>query len=242
MQEAIYVMLSSQVSRERQLTMVANNIANTNTAGFRAEGTSFESVLSRTGRVPVAFAGSGKVFITREPGPMTPTGNPLDIAVKGDGWLAVQTPTGVRYSRDGRLSMTDMGDLTTVNGLPVLDDGGAPLAVNPLGGEVAIAPDGTVSQDGEIVGVIGLFQIAPGADLHRAMDGSVAVDANVVEPVGDFVNAGVMQGYVEGSNVSPVVEMTRLIDGQRSFEYAASATNSLSNELQQVIRDLGPAA
>lgn len=242
MQEALYVMLSSQVSRERQLTMVANNIANVNTPGFRAEATTFESVLSRTGRVPVAFAGSGKAFLTREPGPLTPTGNALDVAVKGDGWIAIQTAAGVRYSRDGRLTMTDMGDLQTINGLPVLDEGGAPLAVNPAGGEVAIASDGTVSQDGAIVGVIGLFRIAAGADLHRATDGSVAVAANAVEPVADFVNSGVVQGYVEGANVSPVVEMTRLIDAQRSFEYAASATSSLSNELQQVIRDLGPTA
>ncbi|MGV6872334.1 flagellar basal-body rod protein FlgF [Pseudochelatococcus sp. B33] len=240
MQEALYVMLSGQVSRERQLTMVANNIANINTAGFRAEATTFESVLSRTGRVPVAFAGSGKAFITREPGPLTPTGNALDIAVKGDGWFAVQTPAGVRYTRDGRLTMTDMGDVQTVTGLPVLDEGGAPLAVNPAGGEISIASDGTVSQDGDIVGALGLFQIAPGADLYRALDGSVAVAANAVAPVDDFVTSGVVQGYVERSNVSPVIEMTRLIDGQRRFEYAASATSSLSNELQQVIRDLGP--
>lgn len=242
MQEALYVMLSSQVSRERQLTMVANNIANINTAGFRAEGTTFESILSNTGRVPVAFAGSGKAFITRNPGSITPTGNPLDIAVKGDAWISVQTPTGVRYTRDGRMAMTDMGDLTTINGLPVLDGGGAPLAVNPAAGEVMIAPDGTVSQNGEIVGAVGLFRIAPGADLYRAADGSVAVAPNFVEPVADFVTSGVVQGYVEGSNVSPVLEMTRLIDGQRNFEYASAATGSLNNEMQQVIRDLGPAA
>lgn len=242
MQEALYVMLSSQVSRERQLTMVANNIANINTAGFRAEATTFESVLSNTGQVSVAFAGSGKAFLKREPGTVNQTGNPLDIAVKGDGWLAIQTPAGVRYSRDGRLTMTDIGDVTTVNGLPVLDDGGAPLALNPAGGEVSIASDGTISQNGGIVGRIGLFQIAPGADLFRAVDGSVAVDPGAVVPVDDFVASGVMQGYVEGSNVSPVIEMTRLIDGQRTFEYAASATSSLNNELQQVIRDLGPAS
>lgn len=242
MQEALYVMLSSQVSRARQLAMVANNIANINTTGFRAEGTTFESVLSRTGSVPVAFAGSGKVFITREAGAIKPTGNPLDFAVKGDGWIAIQTPTGVRYSRDGRLAMSDMGDLTTINGLPVLDAGGAPLAVNPAGGEVIIAPDGTVSQDGEIVGAIGLFQIAAGADLHRAMDGSVAVAANAVAPVEDFVTSGVVQGFVEGSNVSPVIEITRLIEGQRGLESADAATKSLSKEMQDVIRDLGPQA
>lgn len=242
MQEALYVMLSGQVSRERQLTMVANNIANINTAGFRAEDVTFESVLSRTGRIPVAFAGSGKAFITRQPGSITPTGNSLDIAVKGDGWLAIQTPAGVRYTRDGRMSMSDMGDLQTVTGMPVLDQGGAPLMVNPQGGEITIAADGSVSQGGDIVGVLGLFQIAPDAELFRATDGSVAVAANAVAPVDDFVTSGVAQGYVEGSNVSPVIEMTRLIDGQRSFEYAAAATGSLSNELQQVIRDLGPAS
>lgn len=242
MQEALYVMLSSQVSRERQLTMVANNIANVNTAGFRAEAATFESVLSRTGRVPVAFAGSGKAFLTREPGPMTPTGNPLDIAVKGESWFAIQTPAGVRYSRDGRLTMTDAGDLTTVNGLSVLDDGGAPLVVDPLGGEVSVSADGTISQAGAVAGRIGLFRIAANADLFRAPDGSVAVAAAAVGPEEDFVASGVVQGYIEGANVSPVIEMTRLIDGQRRFEYAASATSSLNNELQQVIRDLGPTA
>ncbi|MFT0893114.1 flagellar basal-body rod protein FlgF [Pseudochelatococcus sp. G4_1912] len=242
MQSALYVMLSGQVSLERSLKSVANNIANVNTAGFRAEGTTFESVLSMTGRVPTEFAGSGKEFLTRTPGPMTPTGNPLDVAVKGDGWLAIQTPSGVRYSRDGRMMMNDMGDITSINGLPVLDQGGAPLVVNPAAGEIAVAADGSVSQGGALVGTIGLFQIAPGADLQRGNDGSVSVDVALVAPVDDFVTSGVVQGYVEGSNISPVVEMTRLIDGQRRFENTSAASNAIGDTFSSAIRDLGPAS
>lgn len=240
MQSALYVMLSGQVSIDKTLKSIANNIANMNTAGFRAEGTTFEAVLSMTGRVPTAFAGSGKEFITRQPGPMTPTGNNLDVAVRGDAWIAIQTPGGVSYSRDGRMIMNDMGDLTNINGLPILDQGGAPLVVDPNAGEISIAPDGSVSQRGMLVGAIGLYQIAPGADLLRSNDGSVSVDAALVVPVDDFVNNGVMQGYVEGANISPVVEMTRLIDGQRKFENTAAASNSIGEALSNAIRDLGP--
>ncbi|MGI6246109.1 MAG: flagellar basal-body rod protein FlgF [Pseudochelatococcus sp.] len=240
MQSGLYVTLSGQISLERHMQAVANNVANINTAGFRAEGSTFESVLSRTGRVPVAFAGSGKAFLSQQAGPLSQTGNPLDLAVRGDAWFAVQTPTGVRYSRDGRLTMTDMGDIVTVTGHSLLDQGGAPLAVDPLGGEIVVAADGTVSQGGNIVGVVGLFQIAGDADLHRAVDGTVAVSANAVAPAEDFVSVGVVQGYVEGSNVSPVIEMTRLIDVQRRFEQAATAASSMENALNQTIRDLGP--
>lgn len=242
MQSGLYVTLSGQVALERHLTAVANNIANINTSGFRAEGTTFESVLSRTGPVPVAFAGSGKMFLSRQPGLLTQTGNPLDLAVRGDAWFAVQTPAGVRYSRDGRLTMTDMGDIVTVTGHPLLDQGGAPLAVDPLGGDISVAPDGAVSQGGAVVGAVGLFQIAPGADLRRAPGGAVAADPSAVVPVEDFVNTGIAQGYIEESNVNPVMEMTRLIAVQRRFEQAATASGTMENTLDQTIRDLGPAS
>lgn len=242
MQSALYVTLSAQVALERRMNTVANNVANMNTAGFRADEVTFESLISTAGRAPVSFVSQGEDFISRQAGPVTETGNSLDVAVRGESWFSIQMPEGVRYTRDGRMTITEAGDIMTVTGYPVLDAGGGPLVVDPLGGDIVVASDGTVSQGGNMIGAIGLFMIAPGAQILRAGDSAIEAPAQSVQPVQDFVNNGVLQGYVEGANVNPVVEMTRLIMAQRQFEQAASATSEMEGALGEAIRTLGPSS
>ncbi len=238
MQTGLYVTLSAQVALERRLTTVANNVANMNTVGYRAEGVRFEQLLSNAADDPVAFVSTRDNYISRDPGDMIKTDNPLDVAVQGDGWLAIQTPRGVAYTRDGRMRMNASGELQTLNGYPVLDAGNSTIILDPSSGAPAIAADGMISQDGHQVGALGLFSISDDATLARAVNASV-VPNKPPPAVLDFAANGFAQGFIEGSNVNPVAEMTRLIMIQRAFDSVATTNQESESSLQDAIKTLG---
>lgn len=238
MQTSLPVALSAQLAMEKRLDTIADNIANARTVGFRAEEVKFESFLSQATNEPVAFASTGEHYISTRAGEMAQTGNPLDMAVSGDAFFAVQGRNGPIYTRDGRMTMTDAGDLLSLNGEPVLDVGGAPLQLNPAGGGVTIARDGMITQNGVQVGAVGLFNMPPGAKLARAGTSGVIPDRAAV-PVVDFAGVGVLQGFVEGANINPVLEMTRLIDVQRAFESAANLIQTSEKSLDDAVSMLG---
>jgi len=238
MQSSLYVTLSAQVALENRLTSIASNVANMNTAGFRAEEVKFDTFLSKAASDPVAFASTGKNYITRQGGPVSYTGNSLDVAVTGNAWLGIQTPAGMVYTRDGRMKISEIGELQTVAGHPVLDPGGAGIIIDPNAGPISIARDGAISQNGVQIGALGLFEIGDDARLERWENSGVIPDRPVA-PVVDFVTNGVEQGYVEGSNVNPVMEMTRLITVTRAFEQMANTTQTAERSLQDAIQQLG---
>lgn len=236
----IYVALSGHVALERRLATVAQNVANLGTAGFRAEEIHFEAILSAVEGESTAFAWEGESYISRRPGGLVPTGNPLDVAIDGRAWFGIATPDGeVAYTRDGRFRMTEAGDLVTATGHPVLDPGGGPIALDPAAGTPAIGRDGTIVQRGERQGVIGLFLLPETADLERFGDSAVVSDAQAA-PADDRVANSVRQGFVEKANVDPVMELTRLIMIQRQFESIASALDARDRNLRGAIRELGP--
>lgn len=239
MTSTVYVALSAQMAADKRLATIANNVANLNTPGFRAEQVRFASLLSKAGGESVAYVSKGDTFTSLKAGPVTPTGNPLDMAVEGEGWFAVRTGQGVGYTRDGRLKMSPEGELRTMNGMPVLDAGGAPVMIDPSGGEVRIGADGAVFQGRKSVGRVGLFLLPAGATLTRH-DGATVISDKPGALVQDFTRNMVRQGYVEGANVDPVMEMTRLISLQRAFEEAASAVSQTEDATSSVIRQLGP--
>lgn len=239
MQSSLYVALSAQVALQKRMETLANNIANANTAGFRAEETKFESVLSNAATESVAFASPGDTFIRRDAGRVTHTGNPLDIAVQGDAWLGIQTPTGTVYTRDGRMQITATGDLQSIDGYPILDVGGAPMRVDPTGGPLEIAKDGMITQNNLQVGAIGLFTIDQNAKLTRYENSGVIPDKPAT-PSLDFRHVGILQGHVEGSNVNPMWELTQLIMVSRTYEAVTSHINRTSDSIEEAIKTLGP--
>jgi flagellar basal-body rod protein FlgF len=231
--------LSAQIALERRMEAIARNVANLGTAGYRAEGIKFESLLSRRiGDESVAYAGVDDAYVSLDAGPLGQTGNPLDVAVQGDAWLAIQTPDGTVYTRDGRMKMLETGELVSLNDYPILDAGGAPLLLDPIGGPPQIARDGMITQGGIEVGAIGLFAIDPQAQLSR-YENSGVVPNRAAEPVLDFDANGVVQGFVEGANVNPVLELTKLIMVSRSFESATSAIEQSEKSLEDAIKTLG---
>ena len=234
----LYVSLSAQVALEKRLDTVASNIANMSTAGYRADGVSFSSVLSKAGDRPATFVGTGTNYISRAQGSATQTDNPFDVAVQGDAWFAIKTPDGTAYTRDGRMQMSQTGELKTLNGYPVLDAGGAGMLLEPDSGPPMIAADGMISQGGRQIGAIGLFQIPDDAKLSRYDNSAVFTDKPATAVI-DFSRTGVAQGFSEGSNVNPILEMTKLIQIQRTFDGIENTSQASESSLQDAIKTLG---
>lgn len=238
MQSAFYVTLSSQVALDKRLTTIAENVANATTVGYRATGVSFETVLSKASPTTTAYASAGTDFISRASGGLVKTDNPLDVAVVGDAWFAIQTPQGVAYTRDGRFKMLETGDVQTLLGYPVLDAGNAPIVLDPSGGAPMIFRDGTIQQGDRQFGAVGLFEIDEAAALKRGVNSSV-IPSTPATPVVNFTRNGVAQGHLENANLSAISEITKLIMAHRSFESASSAYDMLDSSQRAAVRMLG---
>ena len=156
-------------------------------------------------------------------------------------WFAFQGPSGPIYTRDGRFKMNENGDLLTVDGYQVLDAGGAPIALDPMAGSPIVGRDGTVMQGTNQVGAIGVFNLRSESKLTRFGNSGVlsSIPGDVVQ---DFTSNGVQQGFSEGSNVNPVLEMTKMIAVQRSFDSAATTIQESESTFMDAIRTLGPSS
>ena len=238
MQTGLSVALSAQVALQNRLDTIAGNVANANTAGFRAEEVSFETLLNQVGGDPIAFASAGQTYTSRRAGELLKTDAPLDVAVQGEAWLAIQTQDGTVYTRDGRMRMLDTGELQTLTGHSVLDVGGAAILLDPNAGPPQIARDGMITQNKQQVGAIGLFRIDENARLTRAENSGVIPD-RPAEPELDFARSGVVQGFIERSNVNPVLEMSHLIAVTRAFDSIANTINQTEETYRQAVRQLG---
>lgn len=234
MEPGLYVGLSGQLALQRRLDTIAGNVANSATTGFRAENVTFQTVLSRQA---IAYSDPGKATYAANSGAIVQTGNPLDVAIEGDAFFSIATPGGNVFTRDGRMRISQNGDLETIEGHAFLDVGGAPLRVNPALGAVQIGRNGTISQNGNEVGTIGLFRIPADANLTRG-PGTGLISDKPGEPVTDYRKAGVHQGYLEGANVNPVLEMTRLISVSRAFDALSASIEQSDRKLSDAIRTL----
>ncbi len=238
MQDGLYVALSSQIALERRLNTIADNVANASTVGFRATGVKFEDVVSGLGQKSVAFVSSGDTYLSTASGALRQTGNPLDFAIKGDAWFGIDTPAGIVMTRDGRFTMQEDGQLVTVEGYSVLDAGGAPIQLDPRNGTPEAGADGMLRQAGQPVGAIGLFTFDPGVNFTRFANSGI-IPNGAPQPVVDRIEVSVVQGYVEESNVNPILEMTRLISVQRAFENTAALMRSSEQTFSEAVKTLG---
>ena len=217
MRTTSYLALSRQVTLERHMATIANNLANATTSGYRAEHTVFERTLQRAGRHErVAFVQDVGLARDLAPGPIEQTGNPLDIALNGSGYLAFGTAAGTRYGRAGRLEIDTGGRLVNATGAPVLDDGGNPITLPQEEHAVTIAADGTVSGRTGELGRIGVVAFSREQELRKTGDGLLTTAETPVPAAG----TGIVQGALEGSNVRPVLEMTSMLETARAFEGA----------------------
>jgi flagellar basal-body rod protein FlgF len=241
MQTGIYVSLSSQMALERRLTTIADNMANINTTGFRGTEVKFDQVLSNTDNklnAKVAFVSQGNDYLSMDNGELENTGNMMDVAVKGDAWFGLNTPAGTVLTRDGRMTMSETGELQSIRGYSVTDSGGAPIQLNPKGGVPTIAYDGSVFQDGKEMGKIGLFTADVTKGFQRYANSGI-ITSDPPQAVVDKSSVGVAQGYLENSNVNGMREMTELIEVSRAFDSISSLTSTSEQSISDAIKTLG---
>ncbi len=230
MENATYTQITRQSGLAAEMRAIANNIANANTTGFRAEGVTFaEHVSALRGGFPslsMATATVRQTVMTQ--GGMEMTGGPFDLAIEGEGFFMIQTPGGQRLTRAGNFTPNQDGDLVTPEGFRVLDAGGAPVFVPQGTGTVGIAADGTISADGAPIGQIGIF--VPNDPLRMTRE-----DGTRFVPTGGVTQAPegrMLQGFLEESNVNPVLQIARMIEVQRAYELGQSF---LTNEDQRIM-------
>ena len=237
MDTSLYVTLSHRVAVNRELEIVANNLANMNTTAFKAERMMFDEALRKAGASDeVSFVIDRASYTDYKTGPIIRTQNQFDIAINGEGWLSVQTPDGVQYTRDGRMVVAPSGELTALDSSPVLGEGGEPILI-PLEeiANVAIGRDGAITA-GEIqIGRIEVFRFDNEQELIRQSDGRYEAQENpqVAE------NAALIQGAIEGANVDPIREVTRLIELSRSYESASRMASDVHDQKTDAIKRLG---
>jgi flagellar basal-body rod protein FlgF len=241
MQSGLYVALSSQISLERRMTTIADNLANMNTVGFRATQLKFDDVMTKADGARVAYVSEGAEYVSTRNGGLTQTKNPLDFATKGDTWFSIDTPKGAAITRDGRFSVLDSGALVTLEGYPVLDAGGGPITLDPAAGPPDLSQDGTLYQNGRPVAALGLFEATIGPDFVRAGNSSI-IPAQAPQPVVDRAGAGVVQGYLEQSNVNPIEQMTQMITVSRAFENVTQLMRDSETSISDAIKTLGGAS
>lgn len=210
----------------RRLDVAANNVANVETTGYRAQQLSFQEYLKPEKNEeigikperPLSLVGAAFAFTTTSAGAIRTTGNPLDLAINGNAYFVVQTSQGERYTRDGSFSLDGTGRLVTMDGHPVLANSGA-VTVPVQAGAINIDADGRISTKQGELGRLRLVSFSPRANL-QAVGGNLLRSDRAPE-VAKAVSATVMQGAIEKSNVQPTVEMSRLIEINRSYELAS---------------------
>ncbi|HXW27517.1 MAG TPA: flagellar basal-body rod protein FlgF [Xanthobacteraceae bacterium] len=238
MQNTLLVGLSRQTVLEREMEVIANNIANVDTNGFKADFSLFEEYLmpgARNGNFrvadsPVSFVRHRGTLIDLNQGAFQRTGNPLDVAINGDGFLAIQTPQGERYTRNGALQINPQGELVTAEGYQVLGDGG-PIAFQAQDTGITINPQGTVSvkdaANSTIAIIRGQLRIVNFTQPQRLQkEGGSTFSTTADMPATATTNAQVVQGALEKSNVRPILEMTHMIEVSRSYAMIANLMQS----------------
>ncbi|MCW5687722.1 MAG: flagellar basal-body rod protein FlgF [Pseudolabrys sp.] len=253
MENAYLVGLSRQVALSRELDVVANNIANINTSGYKANGAIFEEFISRTARSDGASRNDSRVSFVRDratwtdlsQGPMERTGNPLDVALDGRGFLTVQTPRGDRYTRNGGLLINAQGQLVTTEGFQVLGDGG-PIVFQPNDKDISISRDGVISvREGNEArtesqrGKLRIVDFANAGRLQKDGNGTFMAPQGV-DPITPDVDKrpAVLQGMIEKSNVRGVIEMTRMIEVTRTYTQVATILQQQADMRRSAIEKL----
>lgn len=219
METAGYTALARQSSLMREMRVIANNIANVNTTGFRQEGVIFSEYVTPGDGVSSVAMARGRVPNTSfQQGELEQTSGRFDFAIEGEGFFLIGAPDGERLTRAGSFSPSAEGTLVTPDGYPVLDPGGAPIFVPPDATDLAVSQDGTVSTDGRPIGQLGV--VRPLDEMGMIREGSLLFEA----PDGfeQVENPTVMQGFTEASNVDPILQVARMVEVQRAYELGQS--------------------
>lgn len=241
MDNSIYVGLSRQMTLRRELDIIANNIANADTTGFKVEDSLTRTEPKAAPRTrqsdAIKFVLDDGVARDFSQGGMSQTTSPFDLGIEGQGFFTIDTPAGPRYTRDGRFTLDPSGKLITEAGEAVAGDGGGEIIVSPEKGEVSISPDGVISQAGERIGKIGVVTFGSLGALEKVGDNQFRNTSNLQPQPGTA--SVVRQGMLESSNVKPVVEITRMIEVTRSYERITQMLDATAELSRKSVERLG---
>ncbi len=237
MDNANYTTLTRQAGLLREMQVVANNIANMSTNGYRREGMIFSEHVKalEDGGASLSMA-SGNAWLTDDrQGPLAQTGGSFDFAIEGEGFFVVMTPEGEQLTRAGAFTPGPEGELLAADGAQLLDAGGAPIFVPADAESISLAADGTLSADGLPLAEVGIVRPLNTLDMIRQADTRFSTESGW-EPV-EFPR--VVQGFLEGSNVAPVNEITRMIEVQRAYELGQNFLDREDERIRAFLRTFG---
>ncbi len=230
-----YTTLSRQSGLLYEMQVVANNIANSATTGYRSEGLIFsEYVKSAPGEESLSMGRANIRNTSLEQGSVTQTGGSFDLAIEGDGFFMVETPNGNRLTRAGNFTPNAAGDLVTPDGYRVLDAGQAPVFIPGDAQSIAFGNDGTVSADGQQIGQVGLFLPEEDAQILREDGVMFRVEGETILAE----DAQVLQGFLESSNVNTIHQLARMIEVQRAYEMGQSFLDNEDKRVRAAIDNL----
>ena len=236
MENSLTIALARQSVLERQMDVIATNLANLETAGFKSEHMIFAELVQQTSDGEFLSIVHDVSFVRDlTEGPMTGTQSPLDLAIRGDGYFVVDTPDGKRYTRHGVFQLDNTGNIVTTGGHPVLGSSGAPIAIPLDASTITITRDGTISADANEIGRIKLVRFDDRQALSKVGSGLYDAKDQTPRPAN---GAEVLQGMVESSNVKGVVEMTRMIDTVRAYQAAAKLIDTEHRRILDAIEAL----
>ena len=235
-----YVALSRQMGLWKQMDIVSNNMANMNTSGFKQDEAIFTSYLVETkkaegfGKVPVIFTQDFGIFKDFQEGAFQETGNQLDVAIQGDGFFALETTQGERYTRKGQFSLDYEGKIVTKEGDVLLSENSEPFFIAPGEKEIYISESGEVSTEN---GVIGRLKVVAFADNQKLKKIGNTMFENVNDNTMEVgvADVRIKQRMIEKSNVEPIVEMSKMIKLQRSYEYVQQMIDEEHERLSNTI-------
>lgn len=235
MSSGIYLATAGAVAQSNALDATANNIANASTTGFQADRITFREALSGAKSPDTSLVSAGTRRVDTQYGALAQTGNPLDLAIEGDGMFAVDTPNGARYTRAGNFRVSDDGTLSTVDGFAVRGEGGARITIPSDAKVLGVNADGEVTADGETLGKLELVtfkynQLArEGGTLFRATG---KPEAGGEPPI-------VRNGMLESSNVNVVRGVVDLVKVSRTYESLMRVIQGYHDVESRAARDLG---
>lgn len=227
--------LSKQVLMKQQLSVIANNIANVSTVGFKGEQMLFAEYLSKAGQnEKISFVQGAGIVSNYAMGQLIDTTNSLDMAIEGRGYFAVETPLGTRYTRNGHFQLNELRQIVTSDGYPLLSSSNRPIVLGPNDREITIAHTGEISTESGLIGKVQTFQFDDENQLRRTENGLFS--APLQPKPADQTK--ILQGKLEQSNVEPISEVTKMIEIARAYESANKLIESENDRKRRAIQTL----
>lgn len=242
MDNAMMIGLSRQITLRRAMDVTANNIANASTTGFKAERMLLEvnpATRARAEDGPSRLSyvdewGMGRDF---SQGSLAATGRPLDLALEGDGFFVLETEQGEIYTRDGRFTLDEAGAITAHDGARLMEAGGGPIFIDAEQGPVEIVSTGDITQNGEIIGRVGVVAFENRGVLEKIGDNRYAAPEGVEPETG--LDTRVRQGFSESSNVKPIHEITTMLEVSRTYSSVTRMLQQTDELSRKAIERLG---